>query len=161
MLRSRRMDLGHGPRRDVRGARDAFSADHPLSRAADQAAAADQRLLLAVAFTAAGSAVLALTRRDVAAAFLLAGSAVCGFTGIAALALRQSVATVAIAVIAAGEDQRGVRELDRARARLHDRRVRAGLARSFGVYAAAAPAAGARLCLLPAVAPETHPCGAV
>jgi hypothetical protein len=155
------MDLAHVPRRHALRAHDAFCADHPLARASDEAAAADRRLLLAVAFTTAGTALLALTRRDLATAFLLAGSAVSGVTGIAALALRQSVATVAIAVIAAGNDQHGVRELDRARARLYDPRVRAGLAHSLGLYAGATPASGIRLSLLPAFVAAPEACEAL
>ena len=161
MLRSRRMDLAHVPRRHALAARDAFAGSHPLVRAEEEAAAADRRLLLAVAFTTMGTALLALTRRDVAAAFLLAGTAVCGVTGIAALALRQSVSTLAIAAIAAGDDHPGVRELDRARDRLRDRRVRAGLARSLGLYAGAPSARGLRLCLVPAPGAGPEACEAM
>ncbi len=160
MLRSP-MDLAHVPRRRALRARDAFAPGHPLARAIDRAAAADRRLLLAVAFTTAGTAVLALTRRDLAGAFMLAGGAVCSVAGIAALALRQSVATLAIAVIAAGDDHRGVRELDRARARLRDRRVRAGLARSLGLYAGAQRPAGFRIGIVPATAAGPEACQAL
>jgi hypothetical protein len=135
MLRSRRMDLAHVPHRHALRARDAFSPHHPLAEAGAQRAAADERLLLAIAFTVAGTAVLAVTRRDVVTAFILAGSAVSGIAGLVSGALRQALSAVAIATIAAGDDQAGVRELDSARARLADRHVRAGLARSLELYA--------------------------
>lgn len=133
----RRHAFRQGPRSRLSAARafEVLDQAHPVARASDRAALATDHVIVAIAFTGVGAAVLEVTRRSALRAFLPAGVMTTVVLALAALAAGEAVRSAVLSAIAGGDERVGVLEFDRTLAMLGDARYRARLARTLEVYA--------------------------
>jgi hypothetical protein len=93
-------------------------------------------VIVTIAFTALGAALLDVTQRAALRSFLPAGSMTTAVLALAALAARETLRDAVLAAIAAGDERAGVREFEKTLAQLDDAHYRARIARTLAAYAA-------------------------
>jgi hypothetical protein len=108
---------------------------HPVARSSERAALAADHVIVAIAFTGVGAAVLDVTRRSALRPFLPAGVMTTAVLALAALAAREALRCAVLSAIAGGDERVGVLEFDRTLAVLGDARYRERLARTLEAYA--------------------------
>jgi hypothetical protein len=128
---------GSRSRLSARRAFEVLDHTHPVARASDRAARRIDQVIVTIAFTGLGAAVLDVTQRSALRSFLPAGVMTTAVLALVALAAREALHDAVLSAIAGGDERVGVREFEKTLALLVDARYRARLARTLEVYAAA------------------------